>query len=147
MTNRLMRHMQKVAPLFIVLLCLTALAIPPQDNRPRNNRQANDTASVENVSSRWRVQPTAPIEVADLDSSAVDLKMPENIKQEVEYDDSLNVYRIGSKIGDSYINTPILMTPEEYRQWSERREREAFFRQKDAEGKCIRSYRMAGPDP
>ncbi len=125
--------MQKVAPLFIVLLCLTALAIPPQDNRPRNNRQANDTTSVENVSSRWRVQPTAPIEVADLDSSAVDLKMPENIKQEVEYDDSLNVYRIGSKIGDSYINTPILMTPEEYRQWSERREREAFFRQKDAE--------------
>ncbi len=133
MTKRLMRHLQKVAPLFIVLLCLTALAIPPQDNRPRNNRQANDTASVGNVSSRWRVQRTAPVEVADLDSSAVDLKMPENIKQEVEYDDSLNVYRIGSKLGDSYLNTPVLMTPEEYNQWSERREREAFFRKKDAE--------------
>ena len=60
MTNRLMRHIQKVAPLFIVLLCLTALAIPPQDNRPRNNRQANDTASVENVL-------TVPVEAVNVD--------------------------------------------------------------------------------
>ena len=82
---------------------------------------------------RWRIQKTSPIEVADLDSSALDLRMPENIKQQVEYDDSLNVYRIGSKIGDSYLNVPVLMTPEEYRQWSEKKEREAFFRRKDAE--------------
>ncbi len=85
------------------------------------------------VSSRWRIQPTAPVVVADLDSSAIDLKMPENIKQRVEYNDSLNIYYIGSKIDDSYLNTPILMTPEEYMQWSERRARQQFFRQKDAE--------------
>jgi len=82
---------------------------------------------------RWKIQKTSPVEVADLDSSALDLHMPENIRQEVEYDDSLNVYRIGSKIGDSYLNTPILMSPEEYAAWSERRERELFFRNKDAE--------------
>ena len=34
-------------------------------------------------------------------------------KQEVVYNDSLNVYCIGSKIGDSYLNTPMMMTPEE----------------------------------
>ena len=82
---------------------------------------------------RWKVQKTAPIEVADLDSSALDLHFPENIKRQVEYNDSLNVYVLGSKMGDSYLNTPVLMTPEEYRQWSERKERERFFRQKDAE--------------
>ena len=82
---------------------------------------------------RWKIQKTAPIEVADLDSSALDLRLPSNISQQVEYDDSLNVYKIGSKIGDSYLNAPVLMTPEEYRQWSERKEREAFFRKKDAE--------------
>ena len=82
---------------------------------------------------RWRIQKTAPVEVADLDSSALDLHFPENIKQQVEYDDSLNMYVIGSKLGDSYLNTPVLMTPEEYRQWSERRERERFWRDKDAE--------------
>ena len=82
---------------------------------------------------RWRVQKTTPIEVADLDSSALDLRFPENIKQQVEYDDSLNVYRIGSKIGDSYLTAPVLMSPEEYREWSGRRERQLFFRKKDAE--------------
>ncbi len=82
---------------------------------------------------RWRVQPTAPIEVADLDSSALDLHMPANIRQQVEYDDSLGVYYVGSKIGDSYLNAPVMMTPQEYMKWSERRARQQFFRQKDAE--------------
>ncbi len=85
------------------------------------------------VKARWRIQRTAPVEVADLDSSAVDLKTPENITQQAEYDDSLNVYRLGSKIGDSYLTAPILMTPEEYRQWTERRELQQFFRRRDAE--------------
>ena len=83
--------------------------------------------------SRWPVQKTAPTSVEDLDSMALDLKMPDNIKQEPEYNDSLNVYYIGSKIGDSYLNAPVLMTPEEYMRWSERRARERFFREKDSE--------------
>ena len=82
---------------------------------------------------RWKIQKTAPMEVADLDSSALDLRFPENIKQQVEYNDSTGVYFIGSKIGDSYLNTPVLMTPDEYYKWSERRETQGFFRRKDAE--------------
>ena len=92
--------------------------MPPQDDTTRP---------------RWRIQKTSPMEVADLDSSALDLRLPENVRQQVEYDDSLNVYRIGSKLSDAYLNTPILMTPEEYRQWSEQRERRQFFRQRDAQ--------------
>lgn len=82
---------------------------------------------------RWKIKKTAPLLTEDLDSSAVDLKMPDNIKQEVEYNDSLNLYFIGSKIGDSYLNTPVMMTPEEYNKWSERRALHEFFREKDAE--------------
>ena len=82
---------------------------------------------------RWRIQKTAPMEVADLDSSALDLKRPENITQVVEYDDSANVYYVGSKIGDSYLNAPVLMTPEEYTKWTEKRALRDFFRKKDAE--------------
>ena len=73
------------------------------------------------------------MEVADLDSSALDLKRPENIRQTVEYDDSSNVYYVGSKIGDSYLNAPVLMTPEEYQQWVEKRTLHNFFRQKNTE--------------
>ena len=60
---------------------------------------------------RWRIKKTAPVLTEDLDSAAIDLKMPENIRQEAVYDDSLNVYFVGSKIGDSYLNTPVMMTP------------------------------------
>ena len=85
------------------------------------------------VHSRWRIQRTAPLTGADLDSSALDLRLPDNLKQQAEYDDSLNVYYIGTKIGDQYVNTPVLMTPQEYMRWSERRMRQMYFRTKDAE--------------
>ena len=126
----------------LVLLSITALAMPPQDDKTQRKpvpkaqpvlQIEEDTIPDSLLHNRWRIQKTAPIEVADLDSSALDLRFPENIRQQVEYDDSLNVYKIGSKMGDSYLNTPVLMTPEEYQQWSERREREQFFRKKDAE--------------
>ena len=87
----------------------------------------------DSLTARFRIQKTAPLFVADLDSSAVDLKRPDNIRQTVEYDDSANVYYIGSKIGDSFLNAPILMTPDEYRRWSEKRAMHEFFRKKNSE--------------
>jgi cell surface protein SprA len=87
----------------------------------------------DSLSARWRIQPTAPVIVEDLDSSALDLRRPDNIRQTVEYDDSANVYYIGSKMGGSYLNAPVLMSPEEYRKWSEKRLLQNFFRQKNAE--------------
>ena len=121
------------------LLSVTALAVTlPQDDNTRSNRpdpqpRVEDDSPDSLVQSRWRIQRTAPVEVADLDSSALDLKRPENIRQTVEYDDSANVYYVGSKIGDSYLNAPVLMTPQEYAKWNERRALREFFRKKDAE--------------
>lgn len=46
------------------------------------------------------------MEVGDLDSIAIDLKNPENIRQTVEYDDSADVYYVGAKMGESYLNAP-----------------------------------------
>ena len=89
--------------------------------------------TLEDQRARWRIQKTAPMQVADLDSSALDLKRPDNIRQTVEYDDSANVYYVGTKIGDSYLNAPVLMTPEEYAKWTEKRALREFFRKKDAE--------------
>lgn len=82
---------------------------------------------------RWKIQRTTPITQADLDRNATDLSMPGNIKQEVVYNDTLNRYYIGSKMGDSYLSTPIAMTPEEYRKWSEKKEFDRFFRAKNDE--------------
>ena len=135
--------MKRILYTLLFLLSVTALAIPPQDDKTQSKKPVPMVASglqIEGDSipdsllhARWRIQKTAPVEVADLDSSALDLRFPENIRQQVEYDDSLNVYKIGTKMGDSYLNAPVLMAPWEYQAWSERRERQLFFRQKDAQ--------------
>ena len=80
---------------------------------------------------RWKIQRTVPITEEDLETYSADLTFPDNIKQEVEYDDSLDRYFIGSKMGDGYLSTPIVMTPAEYRKWSEKREFDRFFREKN----------------
>ena len=49
----------------------------------------------DSLKARWRIQPTVPVIVEDLDSSALDLRRPDNIRQTVEYDDSANVYYVG----------------------------------------------------
>ncbi len=149
-----MRTVKRFA--YWLLVCIVsagALAMPPQDNRnQRRSAQQDDkeqkkpvpkaqpklTVEDETIPdsllhSRWRIQRTTPIITRDLDSTALDLRMPQNIKQQAVYDDSLGLYYIGSKMGEGYLNAPILMTPEEYMKWSERRGREAFFREKNAE--------------
>ena len=82
---------------------------------------------------RWKIQRTMPITLNDLNQGAADLRRPDNLKQEVVYNDTINRYIIGSKIGDSYINAPVMMTPEEYRKWSERKDMQSYFRSKNDE--------------
>ena len=80
---------------------------------------------------RWKIQRTVPVTQDDLDTYPADLTLPDNIKQDVVYNDSLDRYYIGSKMGESYLSTPIVMTPMEYRKWSEKKEFDRFFRQKN----------------
>ena len=128
--------MKRVVYIVLILLSVAALAVtPPQDRKvqPQSKVADNDHIPDSLQHPRWKIQKIAPIEVTDLDSSALDLRLPDNIRQMVEYNDSLNIYVVGSKIGDSYLNAPVLMTPEEYLQWSEQRSRHDFFRSKDAQ--------------
>ena len=133
--------MKRFVYIGLVLLSIVAIAAP-QDNKTQKKPapKAQPVSAVDDedipdslLHPRWKIQKIAPLLVEDLDSSALDLKMPDNIRQTVEYDDSLNLYLIGSKIGDTYLNAPVIMTPEEYQKWSERRALHDFFRQKDAE--------------
>ena len=82
---------------------------------------------------RWRIQRTMPVTFDDLSQGAADLKRPDNLKQQVEYNDSLDRYVIGNKISDSYINAPVMMTAEEYMKWSEKQMMQNFFRKKNDE--------------
>ena len=83
---------------------------------------------------RYSVKKTAPEHNEhDLKPGTADLKDPENIVQHTEYDEKTGQYVIGSKLGDSYLNAPVLMTPEEYTTWSMKQSMNAYYRNKNAE--------------
>ena len=82
---------------------------------------------------RWKVQRTSPVTYDDLKENSTDLSRPENMRQTVEYNDTLDRYIIGNKIGNTYVTAPIMMTPEEYRKWSEKRSFSDYYRSKNQE--------------
>ena len=145
-----------------ILSVLAALAVPVavrqaarQDDKTRTARTAGDdknkrekTLSVKPLPEveieedtipdsllhpRWPIQPTVPITDDDLKRHPADLDMPDNLKQEVNYNDTLNRYVIGSKIGGLYLSTPVMMKPDEYMRWSEKQLFSDYFRSKNAE--------------
>ena len=134
-----MKHKLSIALATFLSVC--AFAIQPQDDKTAPERVVKEQSVVVEeeeipdslLRARWKIQKTTPLDQGDLSRSPLDLSMPDNIKQEVVYDDSMNVYLVGSKIGDSYLNTPMMMTPEEYRKWSEKKALGEFFKNKNAE--------------
>ena len=108
----------------ILMLCCVCLVAVAQTNQQTSNLNP---------------QPSNQVKAQPKTIKAADDDIPDSLvhsrwrKQQAEYDDSLNVYYIGTKIGDQYVNTPVLMTPQEYLRWSERRMRQMYFRTKDAE--------------
>ena len=58
------------------------------------------------------------------------LPNPENITEEVIYDEDDNTYSIGYKLGNSYLEVPKLMTPEEYNRMLMQRSLQSFYLEK-----------------
>lgn len=82
---------------------------------------------------RWQIQRTQPLWLEDLRQSPLDLRRPDNLQYQVEYNDSLDRYLIGNKMGNVWISTPIILTPVEYLAWTEKNERNAFYRKQNDE--------------
>ncbi|MDL2304157.1 cell surface protein SprA [Bacteroides sp. OttesenSCG-928-D19] len=81
---------------------------------------------------RIPVKKTVPEGYEDLEKkSASDLRDPENLKTEVEYDLNSDSYLIRSKIGDMNLETPLRMTPEEYQHYSLKQSLNQYFQEKN----------------
>src|SRR5574344_2311 len=140
-----MRKLKQISYIVLILLSINILSALGGDDVPKRKTAvkaqpkalATDDETIPDslLHPRWKIQRTTPIGVNDLHKNPADLKMPDNLKQDVTYNDSLNVYVIGSKIGNSYLNAPIMMTPEEYQQWSLTNSLHKYFRDKNDEEK------------
>ena len=93
----------------------------------------DDTIPDSLLNTRWKIQLTQPYSLSDLYQSPLDLQRPDNMKYEVVYNDTLNRFVIGNRMGNTWLSAPIMLTPEEYNSWTEMNERSAFFRKKNDE--------------
>ena len=93
----------------------------------------DDTIPDSLLNTRWKIQLTQPYSLSDLYQSPLDLQRPDNMKYEVVYNDTLNRFVIGNRMGNTWLSAPIMLTSEEYNSWTEMNERSAFFRKKNDE--------------
>ena len=68
-----------------------------------------------------------------MDKSPVDLRNPDNLKTEVEYNEKTNLYLIRTKAGSTQVDVPLFLTPEEYADWSLKKSIQDFYREKNKE--------------
>ena len=94
---------------------------------------AEDSIPDSLLHTRWQIQRTQPFSLSDLYQSPLDLKRPDALKYDVIYNDTINRYIIGNKMGNTWLSAPIMLTPAEYLVWTELNERNAFYRKKNDE--------------
>ena len=61
------------------------------------------------------------------------LPNPENIKEDVVYNEEDNTYKVGYKLGDSYLDVPDVMSPAEYNRMLMQRSMQSYYLDKYAE--------------
>ncbi len=109
------------------LAAVSVLAAPELEPVPVPELQDPvDTAKV-----RYSVRKTVPLVMEDLEPHPLDLRNPQNMTSEVEYDVDHNHYVIRSKAGDSELGVPLILTPEEYTEWSLKRSINEYYREKN----------------
>ena len=113
------------------------------DKRRQAYHMPSDVIQAEepdSVITRFPVARTVPRNEDELDQKYLDLRSPENIKADTVYDAKTNTYIIGKRVGDGYLSAPIIMTAEEYQQWTLQKSLRDYYRKKnqeafDSEGK------------
>jgi cell surface protein SprA len=86
------------------------------------------------VPPRYPVAKTKPEGYPDLlEVPPADLRAPENLKTEIEYDLRSATYIIRTKVGDMELGTPLTLTPEEYQDYSLQQSIRSYFRKKNEE--------------
>ena len=86
------------------------------------------------VQTLFPVAETVPLNFEENIHLPLDLKNPENIVTDTIYNDKDSTYTISTRLKDgSLLNTPTLLSPEEYAKWHERSSMRSYFKKKNYE--------------
>ena len=117
-----------------LLLGSAALAAPMvQSIRVPDEEEDEKTEEVKpEGKARWDVSPTVVDDIQGKQKKYPgDLRNPKNIKEEIEYDWKNDRYLIRTKIGEQQVGYTISLTKQEYKDYTERAVRAAYFRDLD----------------
>ncbi len=121
---------QKSERLFYVILllqiCMTSLFAQQGNER-------SDTV-VRVVNAPFPVAKTVPENFRDMQTRyPIDLKTPENVKTTIEYDVNTGCYVVHTRLNGRDLFTPLVLTAEEYIDYSFQQSVQAYYRQKNEE--------------
>lgn len=103
---------------------------------PLLNTEANEEKEAESSEATFINENAAPIDttthvhVKKTDytnderpvETSLDLADPDNLKPDTAiYDVKSGLYRVGTRLGDNFLSTPYMLTPQEYIKWTERK--------------------------
>ncbi len=91
------------------------------------------TVAADSIMMPFRVQQTVPQTYEELmrDQFAADLTTPSNVKTEVEYDPATGFYVIRTKVGDTEITTPLMLSEKQYNDWQLRRQLQEYYQDRN----------------
>lgn len=118
-----------------------AIALPQlQDDKKKTHTSTaqpvqldEDTIPDSLLHTRWQIQRTQPYSLSDLYQSPLDLKRPDNLQYQVIYNDTIDRYIIGNRMGSTWLSAPLMLTPKEYLAWTEQQQRNSYFRKQNDE--------------
>lgn len=118
-----------------------AIALPQlQDDKKKTHTSTaqpvqldEDTIPDSLLHTRWQIQRTQPYSLSDLYQSPLDLKRPDNLQYQVVYNDTIDRYIIGNRMGSTWLSAPIMLTPKEFLAWTEQQQRNSYFRKQNDE--------------
>ena len=118
-----------------------AIALPQlQDDKKKTHTSTaqpvqldEDTIPDSLLHTRWQIQRTQPYSLSDLYQSPLDLKRPDNLQYQVVYNDTLDRYIIGNRMGSTWLSAPLMLTQKEYLAWTEQQQRNSYFRKQNDE--------------
>lgn len=99
-----------------------------------NGKSAQEAENVQDtIAPRYSVRKTVPGTLKDLSPHPADLQSPMNLRTEAEYDAKTDRYYIRTKLGNTEIGVPMVLTPEEYLDWTLKQSMQSYYRQKNGE--------------
>ena len=142
-----MRHFGKLALVmtaFGTIILLGGIGVSSQAQTPskaektlvpsdKNQDLPNDTTSTSS-SPDFPINTMEIVTYDDLKRNyPIDLKNPSNVTTEVEYDYESGNYILHTKIGEMEINTPFVLSSEEYKRYTQQRDMQQYWNTKNAE--------------